>query len=148
MSLGHGRLGQLRRLHFSGPSPGNPFPSIQRRLMGHSVEPVADHLSGYDGSGFTDKEEEGRLKSILGIVAFEEPAAHALDHGAVPHHEGFKSRFFSATHEALQQLPIRLFHPPVRERQLAQPMDDRLHVADRHPFSSLASLTLYLYVFA
>ena len=111
-----GWFGHGRHLLLPRPPPGGRRSRLQRRLVGHAVEPVGDHLPRHDGSRLADEDEEGGLEGVLGVVvAVEDPAADAPDHRAVPLHQGGERRFLAAAEVALQQLPIGQARPLVHE---------------------------------
>jgi hypothetical protein len=145
--LDYGRFGHLRHLHFSGPSLANPCPCIQCRLVSHSVKPVADHFPRHYGTCLSDKDEEGGVEGILGVMMIEEATTDAPDHRAVPLHESFQSRSFSTAHETLQQLPVRSFHHILRKHRLAKIVDGSIHGTYRHtiPFC-WRPFRLYLFI--
>ena len=61
------------------PAGGNG-PRLQRRLVGHPVEPMGNPLLVPDRCRLADEHEEGRLKRILGVLRIaEETAADAPD---------------------------------------------------------------------
>ena len=78
------RLGQHRHLHFVNAPPGSQGPAVQGRPMSHAVEPVAEHVSGRDGSRLAREDKKRGLERILGVVVIaQNPPADAPDHGPV-----------------------------------------------------------------
>ena len=79
---------------------GGPFPRLllldaplavhglrleRSRVVGHPIEPVADHRAGHDRRGFLDQDEKGGLESVLGVgLVAEDAPAHPQDHRPVP----------------------------------------------------------------
>jgi hypothetical protein len=106
--FGHGRFGHLRHLPLARPPLGGCGPRLQRRLLGHAVEPVGDHLPRYDRGRLADEDEEGGLEGVLGVVVIaQDTAAHTPDHRAMPTHQGCQSRLVTTAEVVLQQLPVR-----------------------------------------
>jgi hypothetical protein len=75
--------------------------------VGDPEKPIADHLTGNNGSRLTDEDEEGGLKSVFGVmVMVEDTTAHAPDHRAVPANKGGEGCFVPLLDEAPQELAI------------------------------------------
>ena len=141
--LGHDLFGHFRHLFFSRPSFCRRRIRLQRCLVGDAIQPVADHFSRHDGCSLADKDEEGRLESVLDILmVVEHPSAYIPDHGAMPPHERFEGRCFTAVDEALKQLPIRRLLP---KHRLVQVLDDVAHLAGCHVLTSVARNLLLSY---
>jgi hypothetical protein len=75
--------------------------------MGYSVQPVRNHLPPHNRRRLADKNQEGRLESVLGFVMAKESAADAPDHRAVSVDEGGEGRFIPALEEAPEELRVR-----------------------------------------
>ena len=76
-----------------------------------------------------DEDEEGGLQGVLGIVVVaEDTATDAPDHRAVPPHQRFEGRSFSAAHEALQQLSVGQVRSLQQLQGAAQVLDDLAHL--------------------
>jgi hypothetical protein len=139
ISFQHFRLGHNGHLLFPLSLPGDPGPCLECRLVGDAVEPVGDHLFGYDGSGLADEDEEGGLEGIFGIMVIDEDAtAHAPDHRAVPPHQGRKRGLLSAAEVGLQQLPVGQSGPIPPQHGPAKILQGLAHPAGLHVSSSVA----------
>src|SRR5262249_33501957 len=82
-----------------------------------------------------DEDEEGRLKSILGVVVVAQNAAtDAPDHRAMPPHQGRKSRLIATADVVLQQLPIGQSRP-IPQHHATKVLEDLARLAGRHVLS-------------
>src|SRR5262245_15088392 len=134
--FGHGGFWHLRHLPLSGPPFGGCCSRLQRRLVGHTVKPVGDHLPRYDRCRLPDEDEEGGLEGVFGVVVIaEDTATHAPDHRTMPMYEGCKSRFFVPADVVLQQLPIGQPRPIAQQHRPAKVRDDLADLVDRHVVS-------------
>ena len=74
------------------------------------MEPWAQGVVNPEHAGFTQQDEKGRLKGILGVVRIAQQChADALDHGPVPLDQGLKGELGGpgfADQELFEQLPV------------------------------------------
>ena len=140
----HGWFGHLRHLFFSPPPLGGGRPRLQRRLVGHPVEPVGKQLPRGNRRRPADEDEEGGLKGILGVVVVvEDTAAHTPHHRPMPPHKGCKSRLVTAADVVLQKLLIG--QPRTIPQNPAKVLDDPVYLAGCHvPSFAGAMVALYL----
>jgi hypothetical protein len=128
-----GWFGHGCRLPFPPLPSGAGRPGLERRPVGHPVEPVGDHSTGPDGSRLTHKDKKRGLKSVLRVViAPQDPAAHAPNHRAMPPHEGRQSRLMTVVDEVVQQLPIGQTRSLLEKDRPAKVLDDPAYSAGRH----------------
>jgi hypothetical protein len=116
--------------------------------MGDPIEPVGQQFSGRDDGGLPGEDEEGGLKSILGIVVMtEHTTAHAPDQRAMPIHEGCERRFVTAGGEPTQQFHVSAGSTFSGHYRPANVLDDLLHAPRRHavPLELQPSPTIYYF---
>jgi hypothetical protein len=76
--------------------------------VGHTVEPVADHLPLPDSTGLLDENKECSLKGVLGVVIIaKDTATNSPDHRPVTLNQGRDSGLVPMLDKSSQQLPIR-----------------------------------------
>src|SRR5262245_52988682 len=139
-------FGHLHHLPFPLLPSGGYRPRLQRRLVGHAVEPVGHHLLRFNRRRLADEDEERGLESVFGVVVVaEDTAAHAPDHRTMPPHQGCKGGIVSLSQERLQQLPIGHPCPVSQQHGSTKVLDDLARVARCHrPPRWWAALSLYL----
>ena len=99
---------------------------LHGRLVGHTVEPVAELLPFHHTRCLACEHEEGRLEGVFGVVVIpEDPAADGPDHRAVAMHDRLEDGPLPSGHEAIQELPVR--KPSYRPHA-----EDGLEVTDCH----------------
>jgi hypothetical protein len=96
--------------------------------MGDSMEPVDQQFPFADGGRLAEKDKEGGLESVFGIVAIvENPAADTQNHRPMTPDQRFKRCVFSMKQEGFEQLcvcqPIRF----LQKGHLPQVTDESAH---------------------
>ncbi len=101
------RLGHRIHLPLSRRPASGCRARLKRRLTGHAVQPVGEHLARRHRGGLADEDQKGGLKGVLGVLGVAQPApAHAPDKGGVTAHQGRKRRPVLLLQEAREQLAI------------------------------------------
>ena len=68
--------------------------------VSHLVEPASYRLTLADGSSLADKDEEGGLEGVLGILLMiQDAAAYVEDHGSMPPNQHFEGRLVARDSE-------------------------------------------------
>src|SRR4029077_5891575 len=96
-----------------------------------------------------DKDEEGGLKRIFGVVVFaENPATDAPYHQSMPLHKVGRSRLITTADVVLQQLLIGQSCPIAQKHRPAKVLDNPAPLSGRHIASLVAAkFALYLYYY-
>lgn len=113
-------------------------PRLQCCLVGHSVDPVSNHLARHNGPRLADEDEKRRLVGALDVVVVvENPTAYAPNHRAVPPYEDFEGRHILTADEAFQQLSISQFARILKKSGSTKVLNDPVKPS-RHQVSSSA----------
>src|SRR4051794_38051936 len=104
---------------------------MQRRLMSYAVQPVCHHLSRRNGRRLADKDKEGGLEGVLGVLMVEQSAADAPDHRPMPLDESNEGSFISMLDEATKELPIGQ-SCSILQSSPAKVLDELAYLGSRH----------------
>src|SRR5262249_11219713 len=126
----------------------NYAPCLQCAPICHAVEPVGDHFSWHNGTGFAREHYKRGLESIFGIVMIaENTATNAQDHRTVAAYKRLKRRLVLVADERFQQLSIS--QPPAvpPKHHSAKLIDDGVQGAGHHVgYCVVHFIGLYLYL--
>src|SRR5262249_4202292 len=115
---------------------GGCRPCFPRGLVGHAVQPVGDHLPWCDKRCLANKDQEGGLECVFGVVVVaQDSAAHAPDHRAVTFDQGSEGSFLPMLEVAPKELPIGQSCSLPHKHRLAKMLEDTADLAGRHQVS-------------
>ncbi len=100
---GHGANRCLLHMAAAGGGPG-----LERGVVSHAVQPVADGPPGQKPRGLADQDQESGLEGVLGVVAvFQDALTDSKDHPSMAAHQCREGTLVVAGQESIQQLSVR-----------------------------------------
>ena len=114
------------------PSPVHGF-RLERRLVGHAVEPIANLRARNDRSCLADEHQERRLEGIFRIGPVQQNTlANAENHRSMAADEQLECPIVAVGDESLEQLGVGGLGIFVLARDLADVADNALKLTVRH----------------